>query len=262
VSIAVAVLTHNRLHLLRKCVDNVLARTTATAEIVIWNNASTDDTREYLDSLDDPRLVVVHHQANLGQSGYAEAFRLTESPFLVEVDDDIVDAPEGWDATLLEAFERLPEVGFLAADLEDDPHDQAAHERYRVRPHLYRPAEVNGVRLLEGPAGGGCAITSRELYARVGGFRQQKRNGVFFLEDEAYIRDIESIGYRASVLADLKVLHHGGPYYSTPNPHREAYWARRKAVQARKDAVKRALLTVPLVRPLNARYGWFSASTE
>jgi GT2 family glycosyltransferase len=48
--IAVVVLTHSRVHLLRKCVENVLGRTSpATREIVIWNNASTDGTREYLD---------------------------------------------------------------------------------------------------------------------------------------------------------------------------------------------------------------------
>ena len=53
-SIAIVVLTHNRAELLRKCVENVLQRTSpATAEIVIWNNASSDHTAAYLDSLDD-----------------------------------------------------------------------------------------------------------------------------------------------------------------------------------------------------------------
>ena len=52
--IAVVVLTHNRVQLLEKCVENVLSRTSdSTTEIVIWNNASTDETRQYLDSLDD-----------------------------------------------------------------------------------------------------------------------------------------------------------------------------------------------------------------
>ena len=57
------VLTHNRVHLLRKNVENVLLRTSpATREIVIWNNASTDGTGEYLDSLDDPRIRVVQQR--------------------------------------------------------------------------------------------------------------------------------------------------------------------------------------------------------
>ena len=99
----------------------------------------------------------------MGQNGYPRAFRMTTAPYLVELDDDVVEAPDEWDATLLDAFQRLPEIGFLAADLEDDPNDQASNVRHHVRPHLYVPDEVNGVRLLRGPTGGGCAMTSREL---------------------------------------------------------------------------------------------------
>ena len=69
-------LTHNRVHLLRKCVENVLARDLdATREIVIWNNGSTDGTRDYLDALDDPRIRVVRSEVNIGQNAYARGFQ-------------------------------------------------------------------------------------------------------------------------------------------------------------------------------------------
>ena len=49
--IAVIVLTYNRAHLLERCVEDVLLRTSdATREIIIWNNASDDETKEYLES--------------------------------------------------------------------------------------------------------------------------------------------------------------------------------------------------------------------
>jgi GT2 family glycosyltransferase len=256
-AIAVVVLTHNRLHLLRACVENVLARTSdATEEILIWDNGSTDGTAEYLDSLADERIRVVHHPSNIGQNAYAEAFKLVRADYLVELDDDVIDAPRNWDETLFKAFRRLPGVGFLAADLVDNPHDQAAHVRHHVRPHLYTPLELNGVRLLEGPTGGGCAMTSRSVYERVGGFRQRKKD-IFWLEDAAYVEDIQRLGYRAAVLADLQVTHAGGPYYAKPTPERDAYWARVATLQRRKDAVKRLLLRIPFVPQLNDRVGWF-----
>src|SRR3982750_4358638 len=84
--IAVVVLTNNRVHLLRKCVENVLLRTSeATREIVIWDNASEDGTAEYLASLDDSRIRVVTSEQNIGQNAYARAFRLTTSPYFVEL---------------------------------------------------------------------------------------------------------------------------------------------------------------------------------
>jgi GT2 family glycosyltransferase len=256
-SIAVVVLTHNRVDLLRKCVENVLLRTSdATREIVIWDNASPDATEEYLRSLRDPRIRVVIGETNIGQNAYAQAFGLTTASYFIELDDDVVDAPPHWDAMLLDAFKRLPHVGFLAADLEDDPHDLASRYRHHIRPHEYTLVEEHGVRLLRGPTGGGCAITSRELNERVGGFRQNKKE-VFWLEDAAYIADLERIGFGTAVLADLRVHHTGGPHYTTTPKEKVEYWQRWRRRQVRKTAIKRFLIRIPFVRPLNARFDWF-----
>jgi GT2 family glycosyltransferase len=257
--IAIVVLTHNRVHLLQKCVENVLLRTSdATKEIVIWDNASPDATPEYLRTLDDPRIKVVISEKNIGQNGYARAFRLTTAPYFIELDDDVVNAPPGWDAIMLDAFLRLPKIGFLAADLEDDPHDLASKYRHHIRPHEYTLVEENGVRLLRGPAGGGCAMTSRELNERVGGFREDKKQ-VFWLEDEAYIGDIAQLGFESAVLADLRVHHTGGPHYTVTPKEKADYWRRYQARRARRLLVKRVLYRVPFVPRLNARFGWFVA---
>jgi GT2 family glycosyltransferase len=252
--IAIAVLTYNRVHLLRACVENVLGATSAsTREIVIWNNGSSDGTREYLDGLDDPRLRVVHSDTNIGLNGYARAFALTSADYLVQLDDDIVDAPPGWDATLLDAYRRLPAIGYLSADLCDDPHDVATHYRYHV--YEYTETEVNGVRLLLGPVGGACAITSRELNERAGGFRQRPKQ-VVWLEDEAYIGDIKRLGFGSAVLAGLEVHHTGGDYYGAGTPEKDEFWAREWRRRARRTAIKRVLFRLPLFRRLNARFGW------
>ena len=258
-TVAVVVLTHNRVHLLEKCVQNVLQRTSpATREIVIWDNGSTDSTRAFLATVDDPRLKVVHHETNIGQNGYARAFALTSSAYLVELDDDVVNAPQHWDAFLLDAFRRLPNVGFLAADIEDDPHDEAAHYRYRVRPHEYVQRQVNGVRLLDGPAGGACAMTSRALYDRVGGFRQSSKS-VFWQEEPAYMEDIRAVGFEHAVLETLKVHHTGGEYYGAMSAEKAEFWAGYWRMRARREATKRLLIRIPFVRRLNARFAWFVA---
>jgi GT2 family glycosyltransferase len=257
-SIAIVVLTHNRLNLLTQCVENVLARTSpATQEIVIWNNASTDGTTEYLETLTDPRIAVVHHPQNVGQNAYADAFRLTKAPYMIEVDDDIIDAPEHWDAQLLDAFTRLPDVGYLAANLVDNPHDDTARAMYGRNARLYEIVEENGVRLKAGgPVGGGCTMTSRELNEQVGGFPQNPKS-TFFLEAAAYIRAIKPLGYRAAYLEDVKVLHAGGSYYAEIPEGKRDFWLAYHRRVTRKNAVKRMLLRVPFVRPLNDRYRFF-----
>jgi GT2 family glycosyltransferase len=257
--IAVVVVTHNRLHLLRRCVEDVLLRTSdKTREIVIWNNGSDDGTREYLDALDEPRIRVIHHAENIGTNAYREAFKTTTQDYLVEIDDDVIEAPTRWDEAMLEAFVRIPKMGYLAATLRDDPNDSDSQYIKYLRDvrNAYTHHEFGDIAILEGPTGGGCTMTSRALYEEVGGFRQKKRH-VFWHEDAAYVRDIRRLGYRTAFLEGVTVWHAGDPYYSKTSPAKAAFHERRARVTARKDFVKRILLRLPFFAVLNAKYDWF-----
>jgi GT2 family glycosyltransferase len=258
--IAMVVLTYNRLHLLQQCVENVLLRTSdLTTTIVIWNNASTDGTTEYLDSLNHPRITVVNQDENIGQSAYARAFRDTTEPFLLELDDDMIDAPQDWDRSMLEAYQALPKVGFLQARLADDGHSPGSDLFYRTNKHLYELKDVPGTAYKiwqGGPVGGGCTITDRELHDRVGGFIENTKL-VFFYEDQEYVQAIRKLGYETAVLDDVEVFHAGGEHYAEIVPEKYVFWADRDRRQQRKDTVKRVLLAVPFVGPLNERRGWF-----
>jgi GT2 family glycosyltransferase len=257
--IAVVVLTHNRAHLLRRCVEDVLLRTSPeTSEIVIWDNASEDDTRTYLSGVKDPRIKIVHHEANIGTNAYADAVRLTSSPYIVEVDDDVIEAPHHWDRTLLEAFRKIPKIGYLVADLKEDPNDSAyRYLKYvKEKGNVFTSKEVGGVRILEGPTGGGCAMTSREVYDRVGGFGKHKKL-VFWHEAAAYVRAVRKLGYRTAILEELEVWHAGSPYYSRPSVSKVRFHDHRARAVARKDFVKKTILRIPFAHALNERYGWF-----
>lgn len=257
-SVAVVVLAYNAVHLLRQCVENVLLRTSeATTEIIVWDNASTDGTGAYLDGLHHPRLRVVRHGKNIGLNGYAKAFPMTTASHLVVLDQDVIDAPPAWDRALLDAYTRLPGVGFLAANQVDDPNSLCARIMHHDDAHLYSEREVNGVALLDGPTGGWCAMTSREVHDRVGGF-PFRRNLVYFHFDGLYIAEIEKLGYTVGILRDLEVFHASGPYYAEFHPEKHAYYARLHRRRAAKDLVKRVIVRVPLVRSMNEKHKWFT----
>lgn len=258
--IAIVVVTHNRLHLLRRCVEHVLGVTSEqTKEIVIWDNGSSDGTPEYLAALRDERLRVVAHPENIGMNAYARAFSLVSQDYLVELDDDVIDAPAGWDETLLEAYLRLPQIGYLMASLVDDPKDTASqYIKYLIEERSsYTRHHVNGITILEGPTGGSCTMTSRELYERVGGFGENRKSA-YWREDARYVRKIHRLGYRSAMLEGLRVWHAGGPYYSGEwSAAKDAFHLRQWRIDARKDAVKRVLLRLPHVAELNRRHRWF-----
>jgi GT2 family glycosyltransferase len=260
VGIAIVVLTYNRVHLLEQCVERVLRRTSAeTAEILIWNNGSSDGTRAYLDALVEPRIRVVHHERNIGPNAYDVAFRRTTAPYLVELDDDIIEAPNNWDATLLEAFRKLPETGLLSANLAKNPNDRTAAIMYGENASLYKIVEVDGLRLkVGGPIGGGCAITSREIFERVGGFGRNRRQ-VYWDSDASLMRKLQAAGLQGAYLDDLEVVHAGGPYYSEVPAAKREFWVDYHQRARRRERVKNVLLRLPYVRTLNERHGWFVA---
>jgi len=259
--ISVILVTHNRRHLLELCVERVLGRLSEqTRQIIVWNNASTDETRSFLDGLTDPRLRVVHHEQNIGTNAYARTFALASEPYLIELDDDIIDAPDAWDLSLLRAFRQADKLGFLAANVVDDGKSIASQLMYREWRHLYSPFESNGVALLAGPTGGYCAITSRAIYDEVGGFREDP-HFIYWHEDAAYAAAVQRVGYTIAVLADLKVFHASGPAYSSdPDVARlkDEYFIWRARRQARRDRLKRIFERIPPIRMLNRKLHFYA----
>ena len=119
---------------------------------------------------------------------------------------------------------------------------------YGRNAHLYRVVETNGVRLkVGGPTGGGCSITSREIYDRVGGFGKNKEF-VFFHEDAAYADKVKRLGYDVVYLNDLQVFHAGGAYYAEYGPEKRRYYELRDRRIRRKDASQEHLAPHPLRR--------------
>jgi GT2 family glycosyltransferase len=257
--ISIVVVTHNRVHLLRRCVENVVAATSdATQQIIIWDNASLDETADYLAELNDPRITVVHHPENIAMNARRRALELATGDYLVEMDDDVVEAPPNWDQTLLNGYLQLAEYGRLGAFLKYDPDDSASrYLRYmREERGAYPLKMVNGIRILEGTPGGACTMISRELYDRVGGYGEHHRYP-YWRPEISFERKMRKLGFRSAYLADLNVRHAGGPNYSETAQPKLHYWKHEQKLRRRKDRVKRVLLALPFVAKLNKRFEWF-----
>lgn len=118
------VVTHNRLDQLKI----TLARLDAVAQrhlaaIVVVNNASTDDTKAWLEGLDTPRIEVIHSADNLGGAGGFEigmghAMRELAPDWLVVMDDDARPEPDCFER--FHAAPRADHWGWAAAVYHPD----------------------------------------------------------------------------------------------------------------------------------------------
>ena len=199
---------------------------------------------------------MIRSDENIGQNAYARAFRETTAPYLIELDDDVVDAPAGWDAMLLDAFVRLPRWASWPPTSRTTRTTRPRGGATRSAPHEYTavgerrpPARRAGGRRLRDDlteSSTSASAASARGRTRCSGWRTRPTS-----------RTSRRIGYGAAVLADLRVHHTGGSYYTVAPREKERYWKRHWARQARRTAAKRVLVRIPFVRRLNARNGWF-----
>lgn len=111
------IVTFNRLDKLKTTLDHTLKN--KFYRVVIVNNCSTDGTREWLDSLTQSNLVVLHNDTNEGGAGgFHRGFRyvteqLSEAEWLVCFDDDA--HPEGDLVGTFNSLKIPDDVGSLAA---------------------------------------------------------------------------------------------------------------------------------------------------
>jgi glycosyltransferase involved in cell wall biosynthesis len=67
--ISVVLTTYNRRQSLPRAIGSVLAQEDADFELIVVDDASTDDTQSYLATLTDPRIKILATERNVGPSG-------------------------------------------------------------------------------------------------------------------------------------------------------------------------------------------------
>ena len=92
--VTIAIPTRNRAPLLRDCVASALAQTYPDIEVLVSNNASTDNTSEVLSSFGDPRVRELRNKENIGLTpNWNQCVNEARGEYLVIASDDNLLAP-------------------------------------------------------------------------------------------------------------------------------------------------------------------------
>ena len=207
---SIVLVTRDRLNMLRECVASVLDNTEdVDYELIVWDNASTDGTSEYIDRVAaaHPHVRVFHSPRNIGLNGVAASVRMARGRYIVEMDDDVVEVPRAWLRELIRSFEVIPRAGYLAADVVQNEVTNGA------KPSAENYLQVDfgqGVAVDVGPVGGWCSITSADVVADIGNFMEAPER-VFFGEDNEFAGRCTLAGYRVGIVCSVRVMHATGP---------------------------------------------------
>jgi O-antigen biosynthesis protein len=114
----ILIVVHNQCEFIQKCIESI-QKTTTNYQLYIWDNASDEETKEYLRSLDD--VVLVEYPTNIG---YGEPNNkladMGVGEYLILLNSDTVVFPL-WAEALLGCLQHNPQyaqVGYLGGRLD------------------------------------------------------------------------------------------------------------------------------------------------
>ena len=95
IKISVIVPTHNRAHTIRRCLDSALGQTISPYEVIVIDDASTDDTISVVKSISDERLRLITMPSNKGaQAARNVGIKNAQGDYIAFLDSDDEWVPE------------------------------------------------------------------------------------------------------------------------------------------------------------------------
>jgi GT2 family glycosyltransferase len=108
-SVAIVILNWNGRKYLEQFLPSILSSTYHSYKVVVADNASTDDSLQFLRS-QFPQVEIIVHKQNLGYAqGYNEALRHVEAKYFVLLNSDVEVEP-GWLEPVVELMEANPRI--------------------------------------------------------------------------------------------------------------------------------------------------------
>lgn len=115
---SIVVLTHNRLDVTRPCVTSILENTN-NFELVVVDNASTDGTQAWLESIG--KITLIRNKENAGvPKARNQGIRASKYEYIVLMDNDVMVRPGWLDELFWEIRNGKDVVGIEAWKLNDD----------------------------------------------------------------------------------------------------------------------------------------------
>lgn len=128
----IVVVTYNRRNLLEKCIEKITLQKHSADKVVIVNNNSTDQTRDFLDSLSGKEYIVINLDDNLGASGGFEAGlkRIVKEnvDFVLLIDDD-AHIDENYLYYINKYAEKYPDVKAFSGTVYENGEISVIHRR-------------------------------------------------------------------------------------------------------------------------------------
>ena len=207
---SIVILTHNQVAYTRMCIHSIRRFTDEPCELIVVDNASTDSTVSYLQSLGD--VTSIFNQTNRGfPAALNQGMEVAKGEYVLLLNNDTI-VTAGWLRRMQQAMQSDSQVGLVGpvsnnvsgrqqvlCELDDLAFlDGFAWERGKTHAERLRDSD----RLV-----GFCLLIKKELIEQIGNL--DERFGIGCFEDDDFCRRAIHAGYRAVIADDSFVYHFG-----------------------------------------------------
>lgn len=171
--------THNGEKYIRETINSCLGQTYSNLELIIVDDASSDEIFQIVNSYSDKRIKYLRNEINLGLSEALNAgFTVSSGEYLTWQSDDNFYDPEAI-VTMVEALEKTQKIDFVYANF------YVVDERGEIirRGKIASPKILNRYNCI-----GPCFLYRRMIYDRLGGFDPH----FYLVEDYEYWLRVKS----------------------------------------------------------------------
>lgn len=206
--------TYNRSHIVGRAIKSVLAQTHRDFELIVVDDASTDDTSEAVASFQDGRVRYLRHESNRGLAAADNtAIGAARGKYVCFLGDDDELLP-GFLSETLHRFEAAPtQVGFTGCGIRivDTSKGQEVVCERLPKARRFSNREDAYLSLLESiPFGGGWGVTiRRECFDVVGLFDEQLQTEA---DRDLFIRLVRDFDFQVIPKVLVQVHRHSGPH--------------------------------------------------
>nr|WP_241430634.1 glycosyltransferase family 2 protein [Haloferax elongans] len=181
-TVSVIIPTYNRADVLPRAIDSALDQTLSDVEVIVVDDASSDETEPVVTSYDDPRVIYRAHETNQGGSAARNTgIEIAEGEYIALLDSD-----DEWAPTKLErqvgTLERRSDewvAAYCGTTIVDDEEANPLWERFKslVGRHSSREGAEGGEELVKEilmenlhTSAGSTLIVEKSVVDKIDGF--------------------------------------------------------------------------------------------
>ncbi|WP_107839187.1 glycosyltransferase [Metasolibacillus meyeri] len=233
--VSVVIVTYNNWTYTKQCLESLIRNNEyPNVEIIIIDNASTDETKVQLARINNANIKVMFSPINLGFAGGNKVgCNLATGEYIILLNNDTIVTPK-WIEKLIKPLKENENIGMAGPVSNSVGNDQMLD--FCISDPLFGPSELwlkdfnqlnkekfRDTNLL----GFYCVAIKREAYEKAGDLDTNYGIGMF--EDDDYCETIRSLGYKLVIVEDVFIYHHGSvSFKKLQSEQYKKVWERNK----------------------------------